>query len=53
MKIKNIVSIDHNGQFELSEVTAINGDQITVKLCTTGEVLTVYPEECVLIADSL
>ena len=53
MKPGNVASIDHNGNFELSEITDIQGDQITVKLCSTGEVLTVYPEELIVLTDSL
>lgn len=53
MKIGNIASIDHNVKFELSEIVKIDGDGVTVKLCTTGEQLTLYPEELVIVADSL
>jgi hypothetical protein len=59
MKIKNIVSIEYMvNQYELAEVISFgidraNGKTVTVKLCTSGEVLTVYPEELIVVADSL
>lgn len=58
MKIGNLATIDHNGKYELSEIVGFgkdraNGQTVTVKLCSTGEQLTLYPEELIIIADSL
>jgi hypothetical protein len=51
MKKGNIVSIDHNGQFELCEIVGFAGERVTLKILNTGEILHVYREEFIPIVD--
>jgi hypothetical protein len=52
MKKGNIVSIDHNGQFELCEIIGFAAERVTLKILNTGEILNVWPEEFIPVVDS-